>query len=87
MNRDVLVISSVIARSISEWDIVIFVVIERPWCGTLVRHLGQPPWSANEDECDWLGIGILTGLFKRKSEYRFSAVVCLFYQRVGRSIE
>ena len=53
----------------------------------VVRRLGQAPWSANEDECDWLGIGILTGLFKRKSEYRFSAVVCLFYQRVGRSIE
>jgi hypothetical protein len=28
------------------------------------------------------GIGIITGLFERKSEYRIRSVACLFYERV-----
>jgi hypothetical protein len=30
----------------------------------------------------WLRIGIITGLFERKSEYQISSVACLFYERV-----
>ena len=30
----------------------------------------------------WLRIGIITGLFDRKSEYRISSIACLFYERV-----
>ena len=32
----------------------------------------------------WLRIGIITGLFDRKSEYRISSIACLFYERVER---
>lgn len=24
----------------------------------------EAPWSANEDECDWLGTGMIKGLFE-----------------------
>ena len=30
-----------------------------------------------------LRIGIITGLFDRKSEYRIRSVACLFYERVA----
>ena len=30
-------------------------------------------------------IGVITGLFDRKSEYRTRSVACLFYERVERN--